>query len=498
MNHNLGKIIFILCFPFMLYASITLKAPKSFYKGEYINFTLTMSGNNVKLPKIAVIDNIVVESTGTSTQTNIINASRTYKVIKSYRIKANKDITIPSYSVIIDGKEYKSKKQLIKMLQVEKTVSPYYDLAIEVDKQNVYVGEGIQFSLLFKYKRDLDIVNLEFEKPKFENFWVKELKNVPKQNNMNDEYAEQSLTYLLFPQKEGDLEIGPLKIGAVTKDDKYGNSYFMSTSTKTTPVYSNTLKLNVKKLPQNLKLIGNFTIESTVDKESINVGEAVSYKVVIKGRGNIDDIDEVKLDLENTTIYENPADKKYDMQNNQYGGVYTKAFSIVGTKDFTIPSIEIKYFDKKTNSVKSIETKSYNIKINQTAKQTAKLEVQKANEVKTIIKEKVIETSDNQKQLYFLYGLCFGILSVVIYYSIKNRKPNSEEKPLVKLIKQVKSRDELLKLLIIYINIDEDLDKMIFKLENSSQKDEFIKIKKETLILLEELIKKDTKLDTKF
>ena len=165
----------------------------------------------------------------------------------------------------------------------------------------------------------------------------------------------------MFPQKAGKLEIGPLKIGLITRDNRYENNFFLTSSTKSTPVYSNTINLDIKTLPNDIKLIGDFEISTTIDKNSIEQGDAVAFNVTIKGRGNIDDIDEVKLNIPNTTVYENSAVKKYDMTNNKYGGVYTKAFSIVGTQDFKIPSITIKYFDKDTKTIKILKTKRYDI-----------------------------------------------------------------------------------------------------------------------------------------
>ena len=49
--------------------------------------------------------------------------------------------------------------------------------------------------------------------------------------------------------------------------------------------------------------------------------------------------------------------KEYNIKGNIYGGKYSKIYSIVGKENFTIPSIAVKYFDKKTATVKTIKTK---------------------------------------------------------------------------------------------------------------------------------------------
>ena len=490
MNLNLGKILFILCLPYIIYAQVTLKAPKSFYKGAVVSFSIVASGGDIKVPAITSIDGIAVSSAGTSKQTTIINGVRSHIFTKSYNFIPNKDITIPSFDIKIDNQVQKTKEQKLIMMKVEKTTSKYYDLNIKVDKANGYVGEGILFDLTFKYRKDLSVVGLDFTKPDFGDFWVKELKNNQKQPS-NSNYNYQKLTYILFPQKAGKFAIGPIKIGIVTRDNQYRNNFFLQSSTKSTPVYSNTIKLDIKELPNNTKLIGKFNIVSSIDKNSLESGDAVAYKVIIEGRGNIDDVDEIKLDIPNTTIYENPSEKKYNMLNNKYGGVYTKTFSIVANESFTIPSITLKYFDKKTKSVKTINTKSYDIKIKTQQKIESKLEVAKTDNVEVVKKEKiitkVIKTTDKDKIIYFLIGLFVGIMIVLLYILFKNRNIKKEDVPIVKTIKKMKTQEELFKVLIAYINIDENLDRIIYKLEKQIDHNELKSIRKELITIFEKL-----------
>ena len=498
MKQNLGKIFLLLIIPICIYANVSLIAPKSFYQGDNVEFSLSASGKDIKMPDIKDVEGFMVQSLGTSTQTNIINGVRSDKLVKNYAFKPTKDLTIPAFEITIDGKVEKTQAQKIVMQKVEKTVSNDYDLTISVDKKEAYVGESIHLTLLFKYKKDLNIIGLEFEKPTFESFWVKELKaneNLPIDNN----YTYQKLEYLLFPQKSGKLTIEPLKIEAVTTQSGYRSSFFVTAPTQRTKVYSNKIALDVKALPQNVKLIGDFSIDATIDKDSLKEGEAVSYKVTIQGRGNVDDIDEVKLTIPDATIYENPSEKKYDIVDNLYGGVYTKAFSIVPTKSFTIPQITLQYFDKETKTVKTIQTKSFDIKVTALEKKVIKLETAQDNgkTVESQEKIEVVKISQNEKILYFLFGLIVGVVSVIFVLFLKKPKSKQEDIPLIKLVKQSKTQNELLKTLVAFIKIDEDLDKMIFTLETKLEIEQFKSVKKEIIEILNRLVKKGIQLDTK-
>ena len=233
--------------------------------------------------------------------------------------------------------------------------------------------------------------------------------------------------------------------------------------------------LDVKKLPNNTFLIGDFKISENIDKKNLNVGEALNFDISIKGRGNIDDIPELKLDIANATVYDNKSVKTYDMMDKKYGGTYKKSYSIVANEDITIPSIVLKYFNKETHSVKKLKTKEYIIKVKKETQKDIQLYKQQNstnNSSKQIIEKKImiIETSDNQKLLYFFFGFITAVLLCLFIIYIKNNrlKNRQEELLLEKEIKKAKSENELLNVLLSYIKIDKDLDKMIFTLENGN------------------------------
>jgi len=500
MKKILGKIVFIvtiIIFPIIGNAKVVLQAPDTFYKNDIVHFKIVATGTDINLPEIKNIGGEVVQRTGTSQHTTIINGARSYQFSQSYTLKGKSDIHIPSFEIMIDNKIEKTKAKTIKMLKVEKTKSDLYDLKISIDKKTVYVGEPIVFTLKFKYKKDLEIVSLDFNKPDFESFWVKELNPQKSQNNYT-QYVEQEVKYLLFPQKAGSIQVEPLKIGVTTiKNNSYGKTFYLSSPTVTTPVYSNGLEIDVKPLPKGINLIGNFTIKSTIDKSSIDQGDAISYKLYIEGRGNIDDLDEVVVDIPNTIIYDNPSKKEYNIKDNLYGGKYTKTYSLIGKESFTIPSIELKYFDNKTNSVKIIKTKEYRIKVNTKEVKKSKLEIAAPTKpLSSNLEQKVtvVKISNKNNIIFFTLGFLSAILLASIYFFWRKKETKKSEIPLLKKVRTTKTPNELFKILLVYINIDKELDKIIYKLEKLSQED-YKKEKRNILKVLKELIEKDIKLD---
>ena len=481
------KILLFLILPILLLANVSVNAPKTFLSGEPVSFSISASGSSVDFPDIKNISGYVVQTAGTSSQISIINGTRTQKLVRNYRFHPTSNVTIPSFEIKVDGKVEKTKEQKVVLQKVSKTKSDNFDLTIKINKNKVYVGEEILLTMTFKYKKNIQIYDLNFIQPNFDNFWSKQLKtNKQPQDNL---YVVQELSYLLFPQKSGTLEIPALSINAVLPDLTQRSSFF-GAPTKNKRIYSNSLKVDVKPLPNNVNLIGDFKISSKIDKDSIKVGEAVSFQLEIEGRGNIDDLDEFKLNIPNATIYDNPSQKDFNIQNGKYGGVYKKSYSIVASDDFTIPSISLEYFDKKLDLTKSIKSKEYKIKVHGVPKVKQQLEVKQpdiTNEiVQTKVINKVVKTSDNEKILYFIFGFIVSSILFISYLVWNNRTIKQEDLPLEKSIKSCATKDELLKKLVPYINIDENLDKMLYELESNKEID-LKKIKKDLVSIVREL-----------
>ena len=244
-------ILFFLILSINVFASVNLKAPDSFIKGEPYYFDIEVSGSSIKFPKIEKIDNYIVESQGTSKSLQIINGDYNEKLTKRFKIVPSDDFTIPKFKFIIDDKEVYTEEKTVSLRTVNKTNSTNFDLTLIPSKDELYVGEDLVVKLIFKYKRDLQITNLGFEKPHFENFWYKRIENKNDRYEQNG-YIVQELDFLLFPQKSGELTVGPLRVDAQMMQSNNSTPFgFFSSVPKVEKIYSNKLSFNVKKLPEN-------------------------------------------------------------------------------------------------------------------------------------------------------------------------------------------------------------------------------------------------------
>ncbi len=474
-------LLLVLFFFNSLFSNVVLKSSNSFISGEPFSFVLEYSGGEEPtFPNIDKIDGFSVQSAGRSNQISIINGQRSQKISQKYILFANKDFTIPSIEIKTSSKVFKTKAKNIKVQIPSKTKSKDFDLMLNIDKKQLYVGEQALLTVMFKYRLGQNILNMELNQPDFEGFWEKQLGNSSKR--VENGFEIHTLRYVLFPQRAGNTEIKPISINVAVPDTSRGYDFFRQ-ATKVKRFYSNSINLDIKALPENLKLIGKFAIEADIDKQKVKLGEAVSFKVKVAGEGNLDDIDDIKLNIPNATIYENKPKKEYGFKDGKYVGVYTKTFSIVADSSFSIDAIRLEYLDIDTKTKKVIQTKKYNVDVLGTIAKQEEVVLQKANPVSTQTKEVIVKESSLQdKILFFIFGFVCSLLLIFILYYFKRDKNSKKEddKPLIKIVKSCKSKNELLKNLSPYIQRDEELDQLVYKLEEIEEKD-FKNIKKEII-----------------
>lgn len=480
--------LFFLFFVFLttLFSQVNLILPSVMTRGEPLTFSLEVTGQNIKLPDMRQFSNMNIQEVSSSISKNYINGRSIEIIKKVYVIFPKESFLFPSLEVEVDGQISKTKEKKIEVIQPSKTKSDLFDFSLKASKNELYLGEKFLLTLVFKYKKDAKIFDLSFGEPNFENFYVEQLKD-------NKQYEEngfivQHINFLMTPLKLGELKLDSMVVNAEVMNIDDGFS-FSSGVTKNIKIYSNNLGFNVKTLPDNLKLIGDFNVETFIDKQVVKKGEAISYKIKIDGFGNLDDIPDLKLDLKNATIYENkPIINKY-LNGDTYYGEYIKTFSIVPNDSFVLEPIVLDYFDKKEQKNISKSSKKYEIKviseINQTSSKLEKAEpkvVVQKSEIKTIKDE----ISIFDRFLYFVLGIISSVFILGLYWYVKKQRliKSSYEKPLIKKVLASKTKDELIKVLSIYVKLDKKLDELIFEVE----KVENIKpIKKEIVNLLREL-----------
>ncbi len=506
---NLGKLLIFLLFPIILSAaSVRVEVDKpAIYPGESVSFTITASGKgDVKFPNIKDIDGFLITGTSDSQSTIIINGEVKKSVSRTYIFSPTKDVTIPSFEVEINGKKYKTKPVKIKILTPKPSSNSHGEvsLTLKASKKEVYVGEPVRVDIIFKKRADANIDKVEIEEPKFKDFWVKRIQG--SQKGVDGEYITQTYSFIVFPQKSGKLKIPPIaaKIGKAVKtrggffNDPFFNDPFFNdpffqrftTKIKWRKIFSNSLELSVKPLPDNLEVYGDFILKAKTDKKRVKANKPVNLTIQIAGEGNIDDIKKFEIDIPNAVVYSDDPKISTKIENGKYVGTFTQKVAIIADRSFTIPSIEFRYFDKNLKKEVIKKTKPIHIEVIGSSssaknekpiieeKKTEPVSTEKSKNAKNLSKE-----SENPfaKYLFLFLGYVLGIFTVWGFYKLKEIKPQKKETPIVKKIRRAKSDKELFETLLPYAKEDKLISDALKKLEENIYKKASYKVDREEL-----------------
>jgi len=497
MKQHLGKIIFLIFCTINLFASsanIKVSAP-AIYEGDSVTFTLSATGKDVKFPNITEVEGYPIMGTSSGTSTSIINGNYTQTISKSYTFTPKKDITIPSFKIEVDGDELSTEAKKISVIkpQASKQGDPFM-VELKVDKTNLKVGESTTLKVIFKQRLDAKANKLNLNEPKIENFWIKKV-NKPKQYS-EGEYMVTEYSYLIFAQKAGEFKVEPLEadIGRLSRRSNSFGGFFddpffsqMTNQLDWQKIYSNGLNLTVDKLPDGIELYGDFNIDATADKTTVYANKPINLTINIKGSGNIDDIQKFDINLPDAIVYPDKPQISSQLIGDKYQGSFTQKIAIISDKNITIPSLELKYFDKLTNKIKTISTKPIKITVKGQSATTQNAPVvqtlqpkqeSKPQEVKTKI---VVKESKELNYLFLLIGLILGSVGTYFFLKQQGKVTQKKESNIVKLIKNTNDNKKLFDILLPYANDHKDISDTLKQLEENIYKKANHKIDKQKL-----------------
>lgn len=480
---NLGKMALLcICFFASLFADASIRVDKmALYPGDSVTFTLKAEGSDSVFPAINAIDEFPILGTSSASSVQIMNGDTTRTLSRSYTFAPTHDVTIPSFTIKMAGKAYTTEPQKITVLAPKASQSgePFV-LELKTDKKSAYVGEPIKLSMIFKQQVGAKADKVEVSELALKDFWVKKEETL--HQNVEGDYVTKQYDYVLFPKKAGEIEIPAIfsRVGTAVKSDIgagsgldsfFNDSLFAPMQIKWKQVFSNALHVNVKPLPANTYLYGDFSIEARVDKTSTEPNKPINLTIYIKGKGNIDDIAPFNPSINDVALYADAPKVDASLNKENYEGEFSEHIALVSDKDFTIPSFELSYFDAKTHTVVTQKTNAIPIHIiGAVATSAPTLEKNKSSEPTA-----ELTTSEEQKQpfslkpymnaMYGTLGILFVLAFGIWFAQNKKARPISQTHALAIAIDKAKSDKALFDLLLPYAKKDALITETLAKLE---------------------------------
>lgn len=368
---------------------LSVQAPKIVAVGEQFTVVFSAAGSKVEDFKWDAGDDFKMVwgpvsgvSRSFSSNNGKTQSSVTHTFSYVLEAKAEGSYAISSASAVIDGTEYVTSPVMIEVIagsggkasgassgsgtsgggDVQEDGSGDVFMSLTLNKRNVVVGEPVIATLKLYTNVDLSgVENMQF--PVFNGCWSQET-DAPanlsfQRENVNGRLYQSALLrrYMLIPQQSGTLTVDPAEMVAVVvvrnssgAGASIFDSFFDNYQTVRRRIRTDKLVLNVSPLPEGAPQsfkggVGKFSIQASVNSDTLKMHEAATLTVTVSGNGNIALVEPPAVSF--------PSDfEVYDVKVSDTG---TSAVS--GTKKyefpfiprssgtFDIPAVEYSYYD---------------------------------------------------------------------------------------------------------------------------------------------------------
>jgi len=464
---NLGKILYILIFSTMLYGKVVATvSPSLVYEGEVATYKLKISGNNIAKPILNDICGYNIVGTSSQTSIEMINGNYNRSYTLSYQFVPQKSCTISPKEIEVDGKKEFSNSVRVTVKPPSQDKKAPFIVTLKASKEDLIVGEPFRLTLELKQSKRADALDSKFTPPDFKGFWIKSQSQTTRSET--DEYVITKMNYTLAPQREGNFTIKPAQLQIATRDNVANMWGGFMPQVKWRSYFSNRLNFNVSAPPLGAKLVGDFKISATADKDTITQNEAVNVIVKVVGDGDLEDIESFKPYINGV----NSFDEKIQVK----GDTLTQKIAFVADSDFTIPPFKLTFYNLKTKKLQTIQTKPIKIKVKGGLKND-QVDVKVAKENVAPIRVKSTTNS-----FYLIVAFISGLLVGIFAMSLKKREFFKKDPTKT----DIKDHKVLFMKLLPYKN-DKDVKKILDDLEKSIYLSQDVKIDYKAI---KELLKK--------
>ena len=419
---KLSVILFLFCSALLQAQQLKVAADKNpAIVGEQIliQYTINTKGDNFKSPNFKGLKVLSGPNPSTKNSYSFVNgkSQNTSSTTYSYYVKAVKAGTysISPASITVKRKKIQSKAYALKVVKgsegnkaQQQALAENLFIKVEVSKRNIIVGEQILVS--YKLFTRFDLQNTELSSlPALNGFWAKDLESSSRfKRDVINGIAYNVATIkksVLTAQKSGELVIDPMELKCSIRiqnkrnnRDPFANFFGGSQNLQEEFIRSKPITIKVTELsnpPDNFKgAVGDIKIKSSVDNTTINANDAITYKLTITGKGNIELIEPLSIQFpEDFEVYE-PKINDRIFEGGRKRSFKTFEYLLIPRYkgNYNIPSASLIVYNTKN---KQYETKK-------SSKHALTILASKNNEQESVIVNKQNVRSE-QKDIHYIF-----------------------------------------------------------------------------------------------
>ena len=392
--------------------TLTVSAPSHVSVGENFRIAYTVSTQDVQdfrsgIQSTDVADIIAGPYTSSQSSIRMVNGhtSSSSSITYTYTLYAQKNGTynVPAAQAVVDGKTIHSAPTKITVsgsarqqngapgmhqdqdpqLRAAGSRISGNDLFIKVSANKKRVHEQEPVLLTYKVYTLVELTQLNGKMPDLTGFHTQEIP-LPQQKSFHVEQVNgrpyRCVTwsqYVMYPQMTGKLEIPSITFkGIVVQQNRNvdpfeaffnGGSGYVEVKRD---IVAPGLTIQVDPLPARPDNfsggVGRLNISAQIDKTSVKAGEPVSLRVVIGGNGNLKLIKQPVVSFpKDFDTYDAKVTDKTRLTSNGVEGNMVYDFLAVPRNQgkFTIPPVELVYYDTSANAYRTLKTQAFDIEV---------------------------------------------------------------------------------------------------------------------------------------
>ncbi len=345
--------------------------------GEPVQFQVKVAGSRSgSQPPTVELDGLRINYLGPSQNTSmsIVNGriASESSVTYIYQVEPTRAgvFTIPSLRISVDGRMMQTQPVGLRVEPAGTTRNDGMDLAratidVVLPRKTAYVGEMVPVEIRMAIDSRVHWQPEAMPTIPGEGFTKQKLPEPKQERGTKDGREVDVLVFrtAITPSKAGKIALGPIEVPYIAQvpraqrnrprgllDDVFGDPFFAVNQRFKARVEA--VEVDVKPLPaagrpENFSgAVGQFTFNATGSPNRVKLGDPVTMKLAVRGRGNFDRIEAPAL-LESAgwRTYPASADFKAD---DDLGIAGTKTFSVAvipEVKKTAMPAFAFSYFD---------------------------------------------------------------------------------------------------------------------------------------------------------
>lgn len=364
------------------------------YVGQPFTLQVSVEGDTrSQPPEVPAIDGFRVEQAGSTTSSEIVfDGTRTVeraRRIFQYSLTATRPGVLTVPSIEVRTRDGVRRTEPLRVTVVEPGELPDFKLRLDVDREEVCVGEPVTLRLTWFLGREVrtamfsmpplpegfslyspaddGLTPAHFQSGQFFEVMFLGERSVARAGRGEidgREFYTLTIEKTIVPDTPGSFALGPATVAFTeatrTRRSVFDSSLFSQSAARTEVVASAPLTLRVRPLPAQGRpatfsgLVGAYTIEARAEPTRVRVGDPITLTVTVKGDGPAERIP--MLDLSKQPGFANDFKLTGERPTSEFvpgGRRFTTMIRAREPDVSAIPPIELTYFDPRAGEYRT-------------------------------------------------------------------------------------------------------------------------------------------------